>query len=247
MTLERNNAFAVVDLVAERVTDILPLGFKNNALPGKGLDASDMDGRIRIKPWQLRSWYEPDYLAAFTTIAGTFLVTANEGDPRDFSGYTEVARVADLPLDPVAFPNWATLQLPQNLGRLQVSRLDGMNASGQFTKLYAFGGRSLAVWTTRGELLADTGDAFERLMAAAVPRFFNVRRRQQHFRSDQPRARPRARAARRRDDRWPKLRLRGLRADRRDHGVRHHRSPAIRTSSSTSTTGTSPSIRPRSA
>ncbi len=133
-----------------------------------------MDGGIRIKPWHLRSWYEPDYLAAFTTIAGTFLVTANEGDPRDFSNYTEVARVADLPLDPVAFPNWATLQLPQNLGRLQVSRVDGMNASGQFTKLYAFGGRSLAVWTTRGELLADTGDAFERLMAAAVPNFFNV-------------------------------------------------------------------------
>src|SRR3954454_8779790 len=34
VTLERNNALAVVDLVAERVTDILPLGFKNNALPG---------------------------------------------------------------------------------------------------------------------------------------------------------------------------------------------------------------------
>jgi len=174
VTLERNNAFAVIDLVAERVTDILPLGFKNNALPGKGLDASDSDGRIRITPWHLRSWYEPDYLAAFSTVAGTFLVTANEGDPRDFSGYTEVARVADLKLDPVAFPNRTTLQLPQNLGRLQVSRFDGMNASGRFTRLYAFGGRSLAVWTTRGELLADTGDAFERLMAAAVPAFFNV-------------------------------------------------------------------------
>jgi len=174
VTLERNNAIAVVDLVGERVTDILPLGSKSNALPGKGLDASDMDRRIRITTWHLRSWYEPDYLAAFTTAAGTYLVTANEGDPRDFSGYTEVARVADLPLDPAAFPNRQTLQLPQNLGRLQVSRLDGKNASGRFTTLYAFGGRSLAVWTTRGELLADTGDAFERIMAAAVPAFFNV-------------------------------------------------------------------------
>ena len=174
VTLERNNALAVVDLVAERVTDILPLGFKNNALPGRGLDASDSDGRIAIRTWHLRSWYEPDYLAAFTTLAGTFLVTANEGDPRASGGYTEVARVDDLPLDPVAFPNWATLQRPENLGRLQVSRVDGRNASGRFTRLYAFGGRSLAVWTTRGELLADTGDAFERIIAAAVPAFFNV-------------------------------------------------------------------------
>ena len=36
------------------------------------------------------------------------------------------------------------------------------------------GGRSLAIWTARGELLADTGDAFERITAAAVPAFFNV-------------------------------------------------------------------------
>ena len=126
--------------------------------------------------WPLRSWYQPDYLAAFTTAAGTFLVTANEGDPRDFTGYTEVARVADLTLDPAAFPNWALLQRPENLGRLQVSRLDGRNASGRFARLYAYGGRSLAVWTTRGELLADTGDAFERITAAAVPRFLQRNR-----------------------------------------------------------------------
>ena len=175
VTLERNNALAVVDLVAERVTDILPLGFKNNALPGNGLDASDLDGRAQIKTWHLRSWYEPDYLAAFTTIAGTFLVTANEGDPRDFSGYTEVARVADLPLDSGGIPEsgdccgcrktWAIFRSAASTA---------VNSSGRFTRLYAFGGRSLAVWTTRGELLADTGDAFERITAAAVPAFFNV-------------------------------------------------------------------------
>ncbi|MFZ1428908.1 MAG: choice-of-anchor I family protein [Geminicoccaceae bacterium] len=174
VTLERNNAIGVIDLVDKRVTDILPLGFKNNALPGKGLDASDRDGRVRIRTWRLRSWYEPDYLATFTTAAGTFLVTANEGDPRDFSGYTEVARVADLPLDPAVFANAAWLRQPRNLGRLQVSRFDGRNARGLFSALYAFGGRSLSVWTTRAELMADTGDAFERITAAAVPAFFNA-------------------------------------------------------------------------
>jgi hypothetical protein len=174
VTLERNNAIAIVDLVAERVTDILPLGAKHHALPGKGLDASNADGRVRIANWPLWSWYQPDYLAAFTTGTGTYLVTANEGDPRDFTGYTEVARVADLTLDPVAFPGRALLQRPENLGRLQVSRLDGRNFSGRFVRLYAYGGRSLAIWTTRGELLADTGDAFERITAAALPRYFNA-------------------------------------------------------------------------
>ena len=81
VTLERNNAIAIVDLVAERVTDILPLGLKNNALPGKGLDASDIDGRIRIKDWRLRSWYQPDYLAAFTTRHGHLSRDRQRGRP----------------------------------------------------------------------------------------------------------------------------------------------------------------------
>jgi hypothetical protein len=174
ITLQRNNALAVVDLVRNEVRDILPLGSKNHRLEGKGLDASDEDGRIRIARWPLRSWYQPDYIAAFAANGGTFLVTANEGDPRDFSGFQEVARVADLPLDAVAFPNRMTLQQPANLGRLRVSRVEGRNAQGRYERLYAFGGRSLAVWTAGGQLVAETGNAFERITAAAVPSFFNV-------------------------------------------------------------------------
>src|SRR3954447_1140661 len=174
VTLERNNAIGVVDLVSDRVTDVLPLGTKDNSRPGKGLDASDQDGRINIARWPLRSFYEPDYVAAYTSAGGTYLVTANEGDPRDFSGYTEEARVADLTLDPTAFPNRATLQRPENLGRLEVSRVDGRNARGLYERLYAFGARSLAVWTPRAKLLAETGDAFERITAAAVPELFNT-------------------------------------------------------------------------
>lgn len=174
ITLQRNNALAVVDLVRNEVRDILPLGSKNHLLKGRGLDASDEDGRIRIARWPLRSWYQPDYIAAFPANGRTFLVTANEGDPRDFSGFQEVARVADLPLDAVTFPNRMTLQQPTNLGRLRVSRVEGQNAHGQYERLYAFGGRSLAVWTAGGKLVAETGNAFERVTAAAVPRFFNV-------------------------------------------------------------------------
>lgn len=174
VTLQRNNALAVVDLVRNEVRDILALGSKNHLVWGKGLDASDEDGRIRIARWPLRSWYQPDYIAAFPANGRTFLVTANEGDPRDFSGFQEAARVADLPLDAVAFPNRMTLQQPANLGRLRVSRIEGKNARGHYERLYAFGGRSLAVWTAGGKLVAETGNSFERITAAAVPRFFNV-------------------------------------------------------------------------
>src|SRR5690606_29369294 len=42
-----------------------------------------------------------------------------------------------------------------------------------FDELYAFGARSISIWTTDGEQVFDSGDAFERITAAAAPEFFN--------------------------------------------------------------------------
>jgi Choice-of-anchor I domain len=176
-TLERNNALAVFDLDAETAVRIVPLGYKDNQRSGNGLDASDEDGKINIRTWPIRSWYEPDFIAAMQLAGGTYLVTANEGDPRDFGpgNYSEVKRVAELTLDPTSFPNAAFLQRPENLGRLQVSAVDGdTNGDGRYEQLYAFGGRSFGIWTGDGKLVFDSGSQFERIIAAAIPQFFNA-------------------------------------------------------------------------
>ena len=62
----------------------------------------------------------PDSIAAYTVDGATYLVTANEGDARDYDGYGEEARLADLVLDATVFPN-AGLPREENLGRLRVS------------------------------------------------------------------------------------------------------------------------------
>jgi hypothetical protein len=125
VTLERNNALALIDIDNENLIDILPLPYKVNNAAGSGLDASDVDGQINIRPWPgLRSWPEPDLIASFVSNGQVFLATANEGDPRDFGGYTEQAPVGTLALDPVAFPD-PTISDPANLGRLNVSQVDG--------------------------------------------------------------------------------------------------------------------------
>jgi hypothetical protein len=175
VTFERNNAIGVIDLEAERLVAILPLKAKNHRRPGNGLDASSADGGINIRTWPVRSWYQPDHIALVETAAGPFLVTANEGDPRDFSGYSEVATVAQLQLDPRVFPDAAMLQRPENLGGLNVSRLAGdRDGDGDYDALYAFGGRSFAIWTTAGQRVFDSGDQFERITAAAAPSLFNA-------------------------------------------------------------------------
>lgn len=167
----RNNAFATVDLAAPAITAIHGLGTRDLAIRGQGIDASDRDGAIAIRPWPVRAYYGPDGLGLLPTADALYVVTANEGDPRDF----EDARVGDLALDPAAFPDAASLQQPENLGRLRITSVEGdTDGDGDYDRLYLLGTRSFAVWTTRGDLVFDSGDAFERRTAEAVPAFFNT-------------------------------------------------------------------------
>jgi hypothetical protein len=48
------------------------------------LDASDRDGKINIRPWPIKGLYMPDTIASYKVGPKTFLVTANEGDAREY-------------------------------------------------------------------------------------------------------------------------------------------------------------------
>jgi hypothetical protein len=174
VSLQRNNALAVIDLGSRQITDILPLETKDHGRPGAGLDGSAVDGEINIRPWRIRAFYGPDIFEAYDVEGQTFLVTPNEGDPRNAEAFAEDVPLGMLKLDPEAFPNAAVLQQDRNLGLLRVSRVDGdVDGDGAFDRIYAFGGRSFAIWTGAGELVFDSGDDFERIMAEAVPSCFN--------------------------------------------------------------------------
>jgi hypothetical protein len=80
VTLQINNAIAVVDLWFARVVDLLPLGTRDNSLPNNGFDASDSDGRINIQNWPVFGMYMPDGVATSGPGRNTLLYTSNEGD-----------------------------------------------------------------------------------------------------------------------------------------------------------------------
>ncbi len=172
VSLQENNAIAIVNIVNAQVTSILPLGAKNFNAPGNGLDPSDQDGvvfggatnspAVRINNWPVFGLYQPDTIATVTIAGQTYLISANEGDTRN-----EARRVSTLTLDPNAFPNAATLKLTQNLGRLDVSSIDGLNGQGQYSQLFAYGGRSFSIWNVTNGLsqVFDSGDDFEQILA----------------------------------------------------------------------------------
>ncbi len=178
VALQENNALAVVDVNAGRVTDIFPFGYKDHNVSGAGLDASNRDGRINIQNWPVYGMYQPDAMAAFQAGGRTYLITANEGDSRDYDGYSEETRVADLTLDETVFTDAATLQQDENLGRLKTTlALGDIDNDGDFDNIFAYGARSFSIWapTDAGlELVFDSGDDIEQITAQIIPELFNA-------------------------------------------------------------------------
>jgi len=173
VTLQENNALAVIDIPSATVTQILPLGTKDHSTAGNGLDASDREVNSstgtpgNIQTWPVRGMYMPDQ----AVWVGGYVITANEGDARDYgAAFSEETRVKDITLDTTAFPTWATLRTDPNMGRLTISRIDGdTGGDNDYDVLYSYGARSISVWSPSGTLVWDSGDQIEQQVFALAP------------------------------------------------------------------------------
>jgi DNA-binding beta-propeller fold protein YncE len=169
VALQEANAIAVVDLAKAEVTKIMPLGFKDYAT--NTLDASDRDPEgaptySQEKYPGLFGVYMPDGISSYVAADGkTYLVTANEGDAREWGDYAEPLRVRDLGKKGVPgvcdTSPLASKLGDADLGRLNITTSMGLNDAGTcYEELYTFGGRSFSVWTTDGALVFDSGSQF---------------------------------------------------------------------------------------
>lgn len=174
VAFQENNAMGVIDIESASVTAIVGLGFKDHSLEGNGLDASNKDDAINIQLWSILGMYQPDAIVAVEIDGATYIISANEGDSRDYGGYSEESRVSNLTLDAEVFPNAEELQADENLGRLKVTTANGdTDDDGDLDVIYSYGARSFSIWSAIGELVWDSGDAFEQIMAELVPQAFN--------------------------------------------------------------------------
>ncbi|MEE4362055.1 MAG: choice-of-anchor I family protein [Pseudomonadales bacterium] len=84
VSLQENNAIAEIDLVAGTLTDVWSMGFKNHRIAGNGLDAADNDDIVNIRNWPIFGMFLPDAIASYEFAGTPYLVTANEGDAREY-------------------------------------------------------------------------------------------------------------------------------------------------------------------
>ncbi|MBU2968228.1 choice-of-anchor I family protein [Pseudoalteromonas sp. C2R02] len=193
ITLQENNAMITVNL-EDNSMSIKGLGFKDWS--NLDFDASDKDGGINFKKYPgLKGMYQPDSVASFTWQGADFVVTANEGDGREYFfdadneaacltaggldydeddgclAYTNEIRAEDLNLG----ANFDYLNNDDNdIGRLKVSsEMGDINNDGEFDELYTFGGRSFTIWDSNGLVVFDSGDMVDRITASIHGEAFN--------------------------------------------------------------------------
>ena len=179
VSLQENNAIATLDVAAARMTEINPLGVKDFNRPGQGIDPSNSDGR-NIRPVPVFGLYQPDTIAVFTANDTRYLLTANEGDSRDYDGFSEEADVKDIDLDPSAFPSAAALQQDSALGDLKITTTLGhtdnnTDEDDDYDALYAYGARSFSIRRANdARLIYDSGDDFEQVTGQRYGDGFNA-------------------------------------------------------------------------
>ncbi|ASW76221.1 alkaline phosphatase [Chryseobacterium piperi] len=178
VTLQENNAIAEVNLATKTITSIWGLGKKDMSLPGNGFDASDNNGEILIANWPVKAFYIPDAIQNYKIGNTHYIVTANEGDEKDLPGFSERTTVGanGYTLDNTIFPNSSILKASHNLGRFRVTTVNGnTDGDSEYEEINALGARSFSIFNAdTKQLVYDSGDQFERYIAANHPLIFNA-------------------------------------------------------------------------
>lgn len=150
VALQENNALAIIDLGDNSLEGVAGLGYKDFSIPGNELDASNKDDVVNIRNWPVFGTYMPDAIANYQVSGITYLITANEGDGREYltdqadagsctlaggfdfdAGdcfhYLDEIRIKDLDSAQINIPNLTQfftdvddLQAQEKLGRLKV-------------------------------------------------------------------------------------------------------------------------------
>ncbi len=87
------------------------------------------------------------------------MITANEGDARDYDIFSEEERVEDLELDEHAFPTAEDM-----LGHLEITTtLGDTDEDPAFEGLVSYGARSFSIWDgLTGQQIYDSGNEVEK-------------------------------------------------------------------------------------
>lgn len=157
VSLQEANAIGVLNLADKKFTAVYSCGFEDfSQVP---VDLNE-DGGYKAETYEnLAGARMPDGISSVVIGGQTYLLTANEGDAREWGGYTNETKVKGI--------------AKKAIRALDAARCDGLPAG----KTVLFGGRSFTMYRMEATGMTpvyDSADGFESLTAQYLPDRFNV-------------------------------------------------------------------------
>ena len=155
ISLQEANSIATLDIESGEFVSVKGLGFKDHSQEGNEIDVVK-DKNINIKKEEnIYGVYMPDGITLYEVNGKSYILTANEGDAREFGDFNAVK---EIKID------------GKKVEVLDNSKFDGLEED----KNYVLGGRSFSVWDADTmELVYDSGSDFEKITAEVYPDYFN--------------------------------------------------------------------------
>ncbi|RHW40192.1 1,4-beta-xylanase [Lysinibacillus yapensis] len=160
VAMQENNAIAKIDLTSNEVVSIKGLGFKDHSVKGNEIDLRK-DDQAKLQNEDVFGIYMPDGIATYSVNGKNYIVTANEGDGREW-GEEDTE-------------NFHLNEAEKEIDGNEIVFYDTTDYDGfQEGKDYIFGGRSFSIIDADTmEIVFDSGSDFERITAELYPETFN--------------------------------------------------------------------------
>lgn len=161
VSLQENNAIAKIDLTTNEAISVKGLGFKDHQEKGNELDLLK-NKEVKLQNENVFGIYMPDGISTYSVNGKNYIVTANEGDSREWGE-------EDTP----------TFHLNEDEKEVNGSEIvfyDTTHYDGfEDGKDYIFGGRSFSIFDAETmEIVFDSGSDFEKITAKLFPEYFNT-------------------------------------------------------------------------
>ena len=193
--LQEANAVAKLNIQEERIEWVKGLPRKDHSLIENALDLAE-DKKAELATHPVKGLLMPDAIALYEADGRAYLVTANEGDGREwpllpdgepdeknpafFKNELKLAKIKDEKIgDTLSAAQRALIALAKQdgspLAGVTIHADAGLNADGKIDELYTFGGRSFSIIDAETlEPVYDSGKAFESHLAKTLPEYFNA-------------------------------------------------------------------------
>jgi hypothetical protein len=166
VTIQEANGLGVLDIENKSWLDVRR-AFESK-LSMTPIDTSDRDSGKGPRSYvNVVGASQPDAISGFKIGSGDYLVTANEGDAREYSCLNDDVRGSSLKVDSRRFPDWKNMSGSAELGRAKVNPNAGdRDNDGDIDTVHLRGSRSMTIYRN-GIPIWDSGRLLEEIQISA--------------------------------------------------------------------------------